>query len=98
MPLAATKFIQTFGRKAFRRPLEPRRNRFVRGDLQGEKELSRRRAGRDRDDAAVPELHILARRDSEPKWKPYAKASRLAYFIWDTAPDDALLDSAARAN
>src|SRR6185295_10742719 len=30
------------------------------------------------------------------KWKPYAKASRLAYFIWDTAPDDALLDSAAR--
>ena len=31
-----------------------------------------------------------------PKWKPYAAASRLAYFIWDTMPDDALLDSAAR--
>src|ERR1041384_4415786 len=31
-----------------------------------------------------------------PKWMPYAKASRLAYFIWDTAPDEALLDSASR--
>ena len=31
-----------------------------------------------------------------PKWKPYATASRLSYFLWNTTPDDALLDSAAR--
>ena len=31
-----------------------------------------------------------------PKWQPYAKASRLSYFLWDTMPDDALLESAAR--
>src|SRR5262249_11730656 len=32
---------------------------------------------------------------SNPKWKPYATASRLSYFLWDTMPDEALLDSAA---
>ncbi|PYV90075.1 MAG: hypothetical protein DMG05_11600, partial [Acidobacteria bacterium] len=33
---------------------------------------------------------------SSPKWKPYATAARLAYFLWDTTPDEGLLDSAAR--
>jgi hypothetical protein len=31
-----------------------------------------------------------------PKWKPYAKAALLSYFLWNTTPDDALLSSAAR--
>ena len=30
------------------------------------------------------------------KWKPYAAASYLSYFLWNTTPDDALLDAAAR--
>ena len=67
-----------------------------RGDLQRREDLSRRRAGRDRDHAAVAQLHFLAGRDSQSEMEAYAKASRLSYFIWDTAPDDALLDSAAR--
>ena len=29
-------------------------------------------------------------------WKQYATASRLAYVLWNTQPDDALLDSAAK--
>jgi hypothetical protein len=29
-------------------------------------------------------------------WKPYATASRLSYSLWDTAPDDELLRSAAQ--
>jgi Protein of unknown function (DUF1592)/Protein of unknown function (DUF1588)/Protein of unknown function (DUF1585) len=33
---------------------------------------------------------------SNPKWKPYTTAARLSYFLWDTTPDEALLDSAAR--
>jgi len=30
-----------------------------------------------------------------PSWKPFATASRLSYFLWNTMPDDALLASAA---
>jgi hypothetical protein len=32
---------------------------------------------------------------SNAKWKPYATAARLSYFLWDSTPDAALLDSAA---
>jgi hypothetical protein len=32
------------------------------------------------------------------KWQPYAKASRLSYFIWNSTPDNALLESAARGD
>jgi hypothetical protein len=30
-----------------------------------------------------------------PKWKPYATATYLSYSLWNTTPDDALLDAAA---
>ena len=29
-------------------------------------------------------------------WRPYATASRLAYALWDSTPDDVLLSAAAR--
>ena len=33
---------------------------------------------------------------SRPEWKPYTTASRLSYFLWNTMPDDAILDAAAK--
>ena len=33
---------------------------------------------------------------ANPKWRPYAAASRLSYALWDSMPDDALLAAAAR--
>jgi hypothetical protein len=33
---------------------------------------------------------------SDPKWKPYATASRLSYALWDSMPDAALFAAAAR--
>ena len=33
---------------------------------------------------------------SDPKWKPYATASRLSYALWDTMPDAELFAAAAR--
>jgi hypothetical protein len=33
---------------------------------------------------------------SNRKWQPYARASRLSYFVWDTMPDEALLAGAAK--
>jgi hypothetical protein len=49
-------------------------------------------------EAMLQSPHFLFRLEETPnaKWKPYATASRLAYTLWDTMPDAALLESAAR--
>jgi hypothetical protein len=33
---------------------------------------------------------------ANPKWRPYAAATRLAYALWDGMPDEALLAAAGR--
>jgi hypothetical protein len=53
------KFIESFGLKAFRRPLEPAEVARYQAIFRGEKVFARR-AGGDRGDAAVAEFHILA--------------------------------------
>ena len=35
---------------------------------------------------------------ADPKWKPYATASRLSYSIWDSMPDAELFAAAARGD
>ena len=42
--------------------------------------------------------NFLFRLESTPvaEWKGYARAARLSYFLWDTMPDAALLESARR--
>jgi hypothetical protein len=49
-------------------------------------------------EAMLQSPHFLFRMEetSNPKWKPYTRANRLSYALWDTMPDDALLASAAR--
>src|SRR5260370_23425180 len=49
-------------------------------------------------EAMLRSSNFLLRLDQppDPKWKPYATASRLSYAIWDTMPDAALLAAAAR--
>ena len=49
-------------------------------------------------EAMLQSPNFLFRLDAtpNPKWKPYAAASRLSYLLWDTMPDDALLDAAAK--
>ena len=39
-------------------------------------------------------LHFNAECDpADPKWQAYARASRLSYFLWDTMPDEALIQT-----
>ena len=91
----AEKFAKQFGRRAFRRPLtdsEARRYTSLIGE-------QARRSGRFLDGAALFLEAIL----QSPKflfrleggWRAYDVASRLSYFLWDSMPDDALLESAA---
>jgi len=89
------KFVETFGRRAFRRPLT-------------ENEIARYSAlfQAQKDGLAGAQLVIQAMLQSpnflfwldetpNPKWKSYATASRLSYFLWNSMPDDGLLDNAA---
>ena len=91
-----TKFIRTFGRKAFRRPLEPEEIAWHETIFKGEKTFLAGAQAVIETMLQSPGFIFWLEETPNPKWKPYARASRLAYFIWDTQPDEALLESAAK--
>ncbi len=91
-----TKFIQAFGRKAFRRPLEPEEVAMHTAIFKTEKTFLGGAQAVIETMLQSPAFIFWVEDTPNPKWKPYAKASRLSYFLWDTAPNDALLDSAAK--
>jgi Protein of unknown function (DUF1592)/Protein of unknown function (DUF1588)/Protein of unknown function (DUF1587)/Protein of unknown function (DUF1595)/Protein of unknown function (DUF1585) len=89
-------FVETIGRRAFRRPLEAE-------EIARLEALFQRQSGFLAGAQAVietilqsPSFLFWMEQTSKPGWQPYAVASRLAYCIWDTMPDDALLESASR--
>ncbi len=92
------QFIQSFGRRAFRRPLaaeETARYESIfkaeAGFLSGAKAVI---------EGMLQSPSFLFWMQSTPRteWKPYATASRLAYSLWNTMPDDGLLESAAKGD
>ena len=89
------KFIETFGRKAFRRPLE--REEVLRYDAIFRTRQTFLGGAQAVIEALLqsPNFVFWLDQTPNPKWKPYAVAARLAYFVWNTTPDEALLDSAA---
>jgi hypothetical protein len=90
------QFVRKFGLKAFRRPLnEGERERYlalfnpqssfvVGTQLVAEAMLQ------------SPNFLFRLEETANPAWKPYAAASRLSYSLWDSMPDAALMDMAAR--
>ena len=89
------RFVRELGLKAFRRPLEPAEQKryeelmaSVGGLVEGAQLVV---------EAMLQSTSFLFRFDdsSDPKWKPYAMASRLSYAIWDSMPDAGLLKAAA---
>lgn len=89
-------FLRTFGRRAFRRPLEPAE--LARYDALFRSEGEFLRGARAVIEAMLQAPSFLFWMDQTPRpsWKAYATASRLAYGLWNTMPDDALLDRAER--
>jgi hypothetical protein len=90
------RFVREFGLKAFRRPLEI-------GESERYEELFRREADFFKGAQIVVEAMLqspsfLFRLDktSNPKLKSYVTAGRLSYALWDSMPDAALFESAAR--
>lgn len=92
------RFVREFGLKAFRRPLEPSEQRRFEELMAGQVDLVR---------GAQLVLEVMLQStsflfrfedSSDPKWIPYATASRLSYAVWDTMPDTSLLAAAARGD
>jgi hypothetical protein len=89
------KFIEEFGRKAFRRPLDAK-------EIADSEALFRKQDSFLHGAQTVIEAMLQApsflfwmEDIPNPKLRPYAVASQLSYFIWNTMPDDALFASAA---
>lgn len=91
IPSKPTKdFIATFGRRAFRRPLSPDElKRYSALEAKGGPQLAV--------EAMLQSPGFLFRLEdtADPALKPYAAATRLAFTLWASMPDDALLDAAA---
>jgi len=92
------QFVREFGQKAFRRPLEPSEQRRYEALMATEADLVP--GAQLVVEALLQSTSFLFRLDesSDPKWKPYAMASRLSFALWDTAPDAELLAAAARGD
>ena len=87
---------QTFGKKAFRRPLDANGNPALRALFAKEPDFMK--GAQLVVEAMLQSPNFLFRLDATPTpaLKPYATASRLSYTLWDTMPDDALMTAAAR--
>src|SRR3954454_1034132 len=85
--------LRAFGAKAFRRPLdEPEVKRYEALARKGGPQLAVEGM------LQSPNLLFRLEDTANPKWKPYAAASRLSYALWDSMPDDALFAAAAHGD
>jgi hypothetical protein len=91
-----TVFVKKFGLKAFRRPLTAdEARRYV---ALFAKEPDFQKGAQLVVEAMLQSPNFLFRLDSASTsaLKPYATANRLSYSLWDTMPDEALLNAAAQ--
>ncbi|MEP7365371.1 MAG: DUF1592 domain-containing protein, partial [Acidobacteriota bacterium] len=86
-----SNFVESFGKRAFRRPLTP--------NEKARYEALLAKAGQDAVvEAMLQSPSFLYRPETalKPENKPYVRASRLSYLLWDTMPDDALIAAAEK--
>ncbi|MCC6589182.1 MAG: DUF1592 domain-containing protein [Bryobacterales bacterium] len=92
----AAQFVSKFGRRAYRRPLTPRESERLVTLLLKEADTTHDfyRGAQAVVEAMLQSPHFLHR--VEKPGSAYSVASRLAFLLWDTIPDEPLLDAAAR--
>ncbi|WP_437910518.1 DUF1592 domain-containing protein [Sorangium sp. So ce327] len=100
----ARQFVQDFGRRAYRRPLEASEvDRLMRAYAAGRTDGSFREGIEVVLRAALQSPKFLFRLElrhdldassSRVRLDPYEMASRLSYLVWASGPDDELLDAA----
>jgi hypothetical protein len=89
------EFIQTFGRRAFRRPLTAAETARYGAIFRAEADFPGGAKAVIEGMLQSPSFLFWMESTPRTEWKAYATASRLAYVLWNTMPDDALLTSAA---
>ncbi len=98
------RFVERFGRRAWRRPLRSdERARYVRMFQDGEREGGAREGVRAVVEALLQSPYFVHHTQDDvypvggaiAPLGPFALASRLSYALWVSAPDDLLLDAAA---
>jgi len=99
----AESFIDTFGRRAFRRPLSDDERTWLRGvysdaaDALGFGEALEVTAEVILQSPQLVWVDVQGTGDGDVRdLGDYELASRMSYFLWGTTPDDALLDAAER--
>jgi hypothetical protein len=92
----SARFVREFGLKAFRRPLRADEQSRYEGLFRRESDFFK--GAQIVVEAMLQSPNFLFRLDetSDPKLKPYATAGRLSFALWDSMPDAALLENAAR--
>src|SRR6185437_2885143 len=92
------EFIRSFGLRAFRRPLKP--DELSRYDALFAKQVNFAAGARIVVEAMLQTPNFLFHIEDtkNPAWKPWAAAARLSYALWDSMPDQALFDAAARGD
>jgi len=91
-----TKFIETLALRAFRRPPEPEEIALHTQIFRAEKTFLAGAQAVIETMLQSPSFLFWLEDTPNTRWKSFAKASRLSYFIWNTTPDDDLLARAAR--
>jgi hypothetical protein len=91
-----TRFVQMFGRRAFRRPLEPEETTRYIGIFRAQREFLKGAQAVIEAMLQSPNFIFWMEQTPNPKWKAYATASYLSYSLWNTTPDEMLLDAAAQ--
>ncbi len=91
-----TKFVQTFGPRAFRRPLKA--DELRRYSALAARESDPVKSAQLIIEAMLQSPAFLFRLDetSDAALKPYATASRLSFALWDSMPPAALLEAAGK--
>ncbi|HLK22549.1 MAG TPA: DUF1592 domain-containing protein [Bryobacteraceae bacterium] len=95
-PECGKQFIREFGKKAFRRPLEPREQQRYEALLAKEPDLLKGAQLVVEAMLQSPNFLFWINATSDAKLKPWETASRLSYSLWDSMPDAELFAAAER--
>lgn len=95
-PACKSKFVREFGMRAFRRPLDMGEQKRYESLFTVEKDFLK--GAQLVIEAMLQSSNFVFRLENtdDPKWKPYATASRLSYALWDTMPDAELFTAAEK--
>src|SRR5580692_10022037 len=95
-PACGRQFVKEFGRKAFRRPLEPAEQQRYESLLAKEPDFLKGAQLVVEALLQSPNFLFWINTTSDPKLKAWATANRLSYSMWDTMPDAELFAAAER--